>query len=69
MTKEEIRNLVHNIINFSNDEIGRTLASSMTPAWSTKHNADILTNEQAQALLAEITVAVREAAFTVLSKN
>ena len=68
MTKEEIRNLVHNIINFSNDEIGRVLANSTTPPWSTKHSTDILTNEQAQALLAEIADVVRESAFIVLSK-
>ena len=69
MTKEETRNLVHNIINFSNDEIGRVLAASMTQEWSERNNTDIVTNDQARTLLEELSKVVREAAFTVLSRS
>ena len=69
MNKKQVRDLVHNIINFTNDGVGRELAESTTPAWGAQTNVDLLTDEQAQALLVRITEIIRQSAFSVLAKS
>jgi len=68
MNPQEVRDLVHNIINFTGDEVGRKLVETTTVSWSENNNVDVLTNEQAQAILAALTETIRQSAFTILSK-
>ncbi len=68
MNPQEVRDLVHNIINFANDEVGRKLVETTTVEWSGNNNVDVLTNEQAQALMTTLTEVVKQSAFTILAK-
>lgn len=68
MNPQEVRDLVHNIINFANDEVGRKLVETTTVAWSESNNVDVLTNEQAQVLLATLSDIIKQSAFTILAK-
>ena len=68
MNPQEVRDLVHNIINFANDEVGRKLVETTTIEWSENNNADVLTTEQAQALLTTLSEVIKQSAFTILSK-
>jgi hypothetical protein len=68
MNPQEVRDLVHNIINFANDEVGRKLVETTTVEWSGSNNVDVLTNEQAQALMTTLTEVVKQSAFTILAK-
>ena len=68
MNPQEVRDLVHNIINFANDEVGRKLVETTTVEWSGVNNVDVLTSEQAQALITTLTEVVKQSAFTILSK-
>ena len=68
MDAQEVRDLVHNIINFANDEVGRKLAETTTVEWSGSNNVDILTNEQAEALLTTLTEVIKQSAFTILAR-
>ncbi len=68
MNPQEVRDLVHNIINFANDEAGRKLAEATTVAWSESNNVDVLTSEQAQVLLTTLSEVVKQSAFTILAK-
>jgi hypothetical protein len=68
MNPQEVRDLVHNIINFANDEVGRKLVETTTVEWAGSNNVDILTSEQAQALMTTLTEVVKQSAFTILEK-
>lgn len=68
-TSGDVREMVHNIINYTNDEIGRLLAASMTPDWSEKNKVDLINDQQARALLQDLQTAVKESAFMILSKS
>jgi len=69
MNNNEVREVVHNIINFVNDEIGRVLVESTNPAWSEVHQTEMLTEAQANTLLESLSATVREAAFSVLQQS
>ena len=59
LTTEEVRNLIHEIITFSNDKIGTTTAQLM--------NDGHLDREQAERVMVTFEAVVKEAAFQVLS--
>jgi len=69
MNNSEIREMVHSIINFTNDEVGRLLSNCTTQTWSQEHGTEMLTDAQARVLLAEISVAIKNSAFSVLQKS
>ncbi len=59
LSTEEVRNLIHEIITFSNDKIGTTTAQLM--------NDGHLDREQAERVMSTFEAVVKEAAFQVLS--
>ncbi len=69
MKNSEVREMVHNIINFTTDSVGRELANSCTQEWSQTNNVDMLTQEQAKVILQKIEVLIKNSAFTVLSQS
>ena len=69
MNNQQVRELVHSIINFTSDEVGRTLAASTSQEWSQRNNTEMLTDAQARALHADISDVIKSAAFSVLQKS
>jgi len=69
MKNSEVREMVHNIINFTTDSIGRELANSCTQEWSQANNVDMLTQEQAKVILQNVETLIKNSAFTVLSQS
>ena len=69
MNNQEVREMVHNVINFVNDEIGRVLVNSTSTTWSGEHQVEMLTEAQAHVLLESLTESVKQAAFAVLQKS
>ena len=59
LTTEEVRNLIHEIITFSNDKIGTTTAQLMNDGHHDR--------EQAERVMVTFEAVVKEAAFQVLS--
>jgi hypothetical protein len=55
-------------LNFAHDEVGRKLVETTTVEWAGSNNVDILTSEQAQALMTTLTEVVKQSAFTILEK-
>jgi len=64
MKKSEVNILVREIVDYSNDCIGRTIAELLEPESSVK-----LSREQAEKLIPLIQATLSEAAFTVLAQR
>ncbi len=67
-TPGDLRELIHTLINFLNDEIGRTLAESTDPEWCGSRNMDMLTVEQAETLTNVLSELVKQSSFVILSR-
>ena len=64
----DTRELVHSLINFTSDEIGRTLVNTTDSAWCATHNMEMLTPHQAEVLLSVLDELVKQSSFLILSR-
>ena len=69
MDNNEVRNLVHNIINFANDELGRVLVEATGAAWSETNQTEMLTETQARVLLENLSETVKQASVFSFTKD
>ena len=67
-TARDVREMVHTMINFTNDEIGRTLVDATSHEWCANHNMDMLTIGQAETLMNVLSELVKQSSFKILSK-
>lgn len=64
MKKSEVNTLVRDIVDYSNDSIGRTLAELMADDSPVQ-----ITREQAEKLIPLLQSTVQDAAFTILASR